>query len=91
MKPIEKGCQAIIINSKAGSDGKVVIVGDYLGVVGNFKYNNHWEIDISIPSTFGNPSNHISEYKLMRIDGYKQEETKAKELAILTINIDGVE
>ena len=73
MLPIVEGCQAIIVNSNAGNDGKTVTVGKYIGYIDKWFGKNRWEIDIVVFSTQGNPVKSIDESQLMRIDGYKEE------------------
>lgn len=81
MKPIEKGCLAIVV--RCGSDlGAVVTVGEYIGKVLHWDGCNHWEVDKSMLSTKGNRVFHIDEYYLMRIDGYKEEETEKLEAVV---------
>lgn len=84
LKPIESGCLAVIIRSKAGNEGKVVRVGNYLGKVVGFGGVNRWEIDIILRTDKGNTCNHVQEAWLMRIDGEDfsheiEEETLKKE------------
>ena len=79
MLPIEKGCQAIIINSNAGIDGKTVVVGNYIGNVFGLDHNDMWEVDIDIPYTWGTIERVAPEVHLMRIDGYKEEQATQQE------------
>lgn len=79
MKPIEKGCLALIVHSKAGHAGKTVTVGSYLGAVKGWYPDGRWEIDREVAGTNGEMKRHYPGKWLMRIDGYK-EETKEREL-----------
>ena len=90
MKPIEPGCQAIIINSKYGNNGKSVQVIEATGRIHVVHNDTMWKIDKKIkcavmnvdPNTgepkFGNIffSDEVSEYYLMRIDDPDLEETQ---------------
>lgn len=84
LKPIEPGCLAVIIRSKAGNEGKVVRVGNYLGKVIGFGGDNRWEIDITLKTNLEKLCNHVREEWLMRIDGEDfshevEEETNERE------------
>ena len=80
MKPIEKGCRAVIIKSMAGNEWKEVTVGDCIGVLINYSVPEpRWEISPSLISNTGDLINHMYESWLMRIDGYDQEETREME------------
>jgi len=64
MKPIEKGCLALIVKSIRGNEGKTVIVGDYFGNLG--EYIDLWKVSDGY---------YRPEAWMIRIDDY-QEETK---------------
>ena len=51
---IEPGCMAIIINSRMGNNGKIIVVGEFIG--GMF---SHWETDFSHIHTDGSINNAI--------------------------------
>ena len=79
---IEPGCMAIVINSHMGHNGKIVIVGDFIGYIENWLGDDHWSIDITLAGTYGRSKNSIRECQLMRIDGFKEEAIqKSKELS----------
>ena len=71
---IETGCKAEIVNSSAGNNGIVVIVGKCLGGkrldacdLGN-KFGDRWAVDIPLLTNFGATIQHIGEGQLRRID-----------------------
>ena len=45
IKPIVEGCRAIVINSRAGNNGKEVVVGKFIGSKKDFLANDIWEVD----------------------------------------------
>lgn len=80
MNKIEPGCRAVIVNSMAGNDGKIVTV---LGVAGEpgfegvdkaRRYGTRWRIDLKIRSAgissgeFRGLIDHIGEGQLQRIN-----------------------
>jgi len=67
-KPIEEGCLALIIKSKAGNSGEVR-VGKYIGVVPEFFGGDYWEVDRPVRTLHGNIDYCYREAWLMRIDG----------------------
>ena len=79
LKPIVKGCKAIIIHSQYGNDGKEVTVGE---CVGEIKFVDQvakdkiiaWWIRPELPTNHGKRTNRIPEYQLMRIDGFDPSE-----------------
>lgn len=85
MRNLEPGCLAIVINSAAGNNGKVVTVGNYLGqIYKNAKYN-YWEISPKLECVCAETRrsvgllNHTPEHQLLRIDGYEDNEIIEKE------------
>jgi len=80
MKRIERGCKAIIINSRCGNDGIIVTVGNYIGKSEKLVLGDVWEIDKLIPSTNGWVSMEIPEENLKRIDYDGDEKTSWVEL-----------
>ena len=68
-KEIEEGCRAVIVNTKI-NNGKIVVVGKYIGDVGNsFNHSmHHWEVDTLISYTGGGKFMHIDAHFLNRID-----------------------
>ena len=79
---IEKGCLAVIINSRIPeNNGTCVTIGDYLGEVDGYWGQDRWEIDVPIKNTAGGDSFHQQESMLMRIDGLR-EKLKEKESEI---------
>jgi len=84
MLPIEKGCMAVVINSKNGNDGKFVIVGNYVGSHKElWACNNWWEINVKLPFLFGGNYALAPEHNLMRIDGHEQEKIEQKEAELI--------
>ena len=97
MKPIVRGCSAIIIRSEVGNDGKEVVAGKYLGTMEGYLYPHHWEISpgihfINVNRRTGDRTRapglmyHASQQKLLRIDGHEGTEDdhtvyKEKELS----------
>lgn len=82
MKPIEKGCLAIIINSRAGNNGVSVTVGKCMGR--HEVYNEpKWEIDIELIGVLGSKMNHALESQLLRIDGYEETEASESQLELV--------
>lgn len=85
MKNLEPGCLAIVINSAAGNNGKVVTVGNYLGQIYKDAKYNYWEISPKLEGfavKTGKSSGllgHAPEHQLLRIDGYEEDETIEKE------------
>ena len=82
MKPIEKGCMAIIIDG-AGEKrnvGKIVTVGSFIGEIEGFCGNNNWNVDQPILFTGGEYKNFIQQSYLERIDDGETPITK-KDLA----------
>ena len=73
LKPIETGCLAMIIKSRAGNEGKVVTVGNFIGEVPWYHGKNRWEIDQLVKATNDRGDmkscNHVREDYMMRIDG----------------------
>ena len=69
LKPIETGCLAMIIKSRAGNEGKIVRVGKFIGKVLGFGGTRCWECDITLLTSNGTFCNHIREDWVMRIDG----------------------
>ena len=73
LKPIEAGCLAMIIKSRAGNEGKVVTVGRFIGKVPRYAGENRWEIDQMMKATnsLGDRESccHVREDWMMRIDG----------------------
>lgn len=71
---IETGCQAVIVNSKAGNNGIEVTVGKFIGEVLGYAYSDRWEIDKAIKSIYeigggaAGTAEHCSERELRRID-----------------------
>jgi len=72
MKPIEKGCLALIIKSNAGNEGITVIVGNFIGAIDGWGGVDNWEIDKSLPSMLGNavPMHYRGSW-MIRIDNYQ--------------------
>ena len=81
MKPIEAGCKAVVINSLAGNNGKIVDVGSYLGdvvyhdiTIDGFYHRiadngkDFWSISPSLVTTTRQLSDYAPEHNLMRID-----------------------
>jgi hypothetical protein len=91
MKPIEPGCLAVIIRSRAGNEGKVVRCLEYLGDIPapnpygcmDSKNHDHWLVDKMLNRVSYNTGKihtrapYASEHNLMRIDGYDEEEQVA--------------
>jgi len=69
---IEAGCLARIVNSKAGNNGIVVEVGNFIGDVNGWTHGSRWEISKSIISSWGDYSNTCAERCLQRIDGNRK-------------------
>ena len=74
---------AIIINSKAGHNGKIVNIGEFIGKVDGWKHSDHWETDLELPAIHGGSIKSISETKLMRIDGFKEDTDIENEVNLL--------
>ena len=69
MKPIEKGCKAMIVCNDHDS-GKTVTVGNFIGAVEHFSRTKHWEIDAVMNLGDGCEATHIDESFLQRLDDY---------------------
>jgi hypothetical protein len=87
MKPIEKGCSAMVINAGPRNTGKGVTVGNFVGTRERMRYNDLWEVDIDIfareiigPVSFPVVVNVVPESMLIRIDGYEEEEKENAEI-----------
>ena len=76
MKPIEKGCQAIIISTKPRWSGKSVTITHYVGRIKADHRKNHWGIGLYDKAGLELVAD---ESQLMRIDGHKQEEMETLE------------
>lgn len=69
MKPIEEGCRAVIVKSRAGNEGTVVTVLRYIGKIDGWGGDDRWEIDTPLKNTLGaQPECHVRECCLKRID-----------------------
>jgi len=86
MKPIEAGCMAIVINSRAGNNGICLTVLEYIGEVAGYHRNDFWRTDTltkgihRITKEAGKSDYYMSEFQLMRIDGGEFEtEQESKE------------
>ena len=67
-KPIEPGCKAVIVNSRAGNNGLVVRVIRYIGDVPGFGHTSRWEISEYLKTDQHHYVNHAGEACLRRID-----------------------
>ena len=93
---IEPGCRAVIVNSRAGKDGKIVTVGENLGwpIIngdqreGSKHFGDRWEIDIPIKSIKGAVYNHVGEKQLKRIDDDSRQVTSWESLKDIFIPND---
>ena len=98
MKPIEPGCECMVINSVAGNNGLIVTAIRYLGEDffdenSVFNKGRVWEIDKKV-----NAINHhghalprnkkISEYNLRRLDDYEPTEEEIAEAQYNTYDED---
>jgi hypothetical protein len=75
-KPIEEGCRAVVVNSKADNNGVIVHVGEFIGDDDSFGFphnKRHWSIDREIMSTDGSIGSSIPECLLKRIDDDNEE------------------
>ena len=78
-KPIEEGCRAIIVNSKAGNNGIEVTVGKLIGKVPKYGDQPVWATDKLLKKVYrlngkSAPSEHcIAEKNLRRIDDNNEE------------------
>ena len=85
MKNLEPGCLAVVINSAAGNNGKVVTVGNYLGQIFEKCLYNYWEISPKLKGITIRTMKttellgHAPEHQLLRIDVYEEDETVEKE------------
>lgn len=71
-KKIKNGCKARIINSWACNDGKIVTVIKNIGMFGDCdlarQYGDRWEININVPTNWGDMINHMGEGQLEYIN-----------------------
>jgi len=82
MKPIEKGCKAVIVNTVHGvCDGKIVVVQDYLGELDfiHIGINRAWLVDRGLKAMNGGVTSHVPEFMLLRIDDDDKEELSSWE------------
>lgn len=87
LKPIEKGCMAMIINTGIPeNDGQIVTVLECLGEMvhpDTFKIHMIWRVDHVGPTNKGTMSDLIRESRLMRIDGGEFEDEDTEELVVI--------
>ena len=73
-KPIEEGCRAVIVNSKAGNNGIKVGVLKYFGKASTYRgLDDAWEIDTTLQGVVLADCV-VPEYQLQRIDDYDGDE-----------------
>ena len=73
-KAITEGCRAVIVNSVAGNNGVIVIIGLRFNGFHNFcpSEGDRWMINKSLPTFLGLKTNHMGENLLQRIDDGEQ-------------------
>lgn len=77
---IEPGCIAIIIFSDSGNEGRIVHPIKYIGNVIGFFGKDYWEDEENdIITTFGRKTNIVQESRMMRIDGFTEENEQIEE------------
>ena len=71
---IIEGCTAMIINSMAGNNGKIVKVGIFVGKVAGWEGDKRWSIDTVLRGKKGNKTRSAETHRLMRMDGLSEAE-----------------